>query len=113
MSQEDQRRFGEVGGWDQARKLPRRTPQQFKATKRADLIQALAEAIVDQVIPTTQTINTSTPTGGIRRYVDFTLPGRLEDAFDHMVASDDAEEWAHFKPITFLPDVIKAYRLLP
>jgi hypothetical protein len=30
-----------------------------------------------------------------------------------MVASDDAEEWAHFKPITFLPDVIKAYRLLP
>lgn len=77
-----------------------------KQIQRAELIQVLAEALVDGVIRTTYLPK------GSSTFTDLTEPGNLEQAFDNMVDSDEAYEWHHFRVIIALPAVIKLYRRL-
>lgn len=85
--------------------MPQKRMSHDKELQRAELIQVLAEAVMDGVV--------------MRFYrdlhenmIDLADPNELEIAFDSMVLTDDAPIWKHFKSILALPVVIKLYRRL-
>lgn len=79
-------------------------PSAEKQAQRAELIQVLAEAMVDGSVGMIILTDFGT--------VDITDPGMLEQVFDAMVEDDNVAYWPHFSEIRALPAVIKLYRRL-